>query len=138
MTCAAVSVTSASVYDEPEPHLGADVLVPDLGGWRRERMPALIDDDPFFTLAPDWVCEVPSPGTAKTDRTMKLPIYARERVGHVWLVDPLLRTLEVLRLESGRWSILTTHKDDARVRAEPFEALELELGVLGADVLQKG
>jgi Uma2 family endonuclease len=94
-----------------------------------------VADVPYFTLAPDWVCEVLSPATARTDRTLKLPIYARERASHAWLVDPLLRTLEVLRLESGRWSILGSYQDDARVRAEPFEAFELELGVLWADVV---
>jgi Uma2 family endonuclease len=119
---------------EPELHVGGDIVVPDLAGWRRERMPRLTADVPYFTLAPDWVCEVLSPRTEKMDRADKLPIYARERVGHVWLVAPLLRTLEVLRLEAGRWALLGVHKDEARVRAEPFEAFELELGVLWADV----
>ena len=108
--------------------------MPDLGGWRRERMPVLTTELPFFTLAPDWVCEVLSRSTNRSDRTEKLPIYARERVAHAWLVDPLDRTLEVLRLENGRWSILAVHRDDERVRAEPFDAIELELGVLWADV----
>jgi Uma2 family endonuclease len=122
------------LVDEPELHLGADVLVPDLAGWRRERMPVVRTELPYFTLAPDWLCEVLSPSTSKLDRARKLPIYARAEVRHVWLVDPLARTLEVLRLESGRWSILGTHADDARVRAEPFDAIELELGALWADV----
>ncbi len=122
------------LLDEPELHLGEHVLVPDLAGWRRERMPR-IQDAPYFTLAPDWVCEVLSRSTAKLDRTEKLPIYADHRVGHVWLVDPILRTLEVMRLESGRWSILGTYNDEARVRAEPFEAFELDLGILWADVV---
>ena len=120
------------LLDEPELHLGADVLVPDLAGWRRERMP-VTGDVPFFTLAPDWVCEALSASTAKLDRTKKLPIYAREKVGHVWLVDAKLRTLEVLRLEGERWLGLGVWADDAKVRAEPFEAFELELGVLWAD-----
>ena len=72
---------------EPELHLGEDILVPDLAGWRRERMPA-VGDSAYFTLAPDWVCEVLSPRTSKLDRARKLPVYAREQVGHVWLVDP--------------------------------------------------
>ena len=121
------------ILDEPELHLGADVLVPDLAGWRRERMP-ILDDVPFFTLAPDWACEVLSPSTAKMDRADKLPIYARERVGHVWLVDPRIRTLEVLRREGERWLVVGVWKDDARVRAEPFDAIELELAILWADV----
>jgi Uma2 family endonuclease len=119
---------------EPELHLGEYVLVPDLAGWRRERMPA-VPEVAYFTLAPDWICEILSKGTAKIDRTEKLPIYAEHRVAHAWLVDPILRTLEALRLESGRWSILATYKDDARIRAEPFEAIELDLGVLWADVV---
>jgi Uma2 family endonuclease len=122
------------LLDEPEVHLGENVLVPDLAGWRRERMPA-ITAAPFFTLSPDWVCEVLSPSTAKVDKSEKLPLYAEHRVSHLWLVDPLVRTVDILRLESGRWSILATDKDDARVRAEPFDAIELDLGVLWADVV---
>ena len=122
------------ILDEPELHLGPDVLVPDLAGWKRERMPVLTADEPYFTISPDWVCEILSPSTARLDRTAKLPLYARAEVSHAWLIDPLLRTLEVFRLESGRWSIVSTFTDDARVRAEPFEAFELELGLLWADV----
>ena len=119
------------LLDEPELHLGGDVLVPDLAGWRRARMPEL-PDVPYFDLAPDWVCEVLSPSTAASDRADKMPIYARERVAHVWLIDPLTKTLEVCRLEGGRWMILGTWRDEARVRAEPFEAFELELAGLWA------
>jgi Uma2 family endonuclease len=122
------------LLDEPELHLGADVLVPDLAGWRRERMPVLVDDVPYFTLAPDWACEVLSPRTAKQDRIEKLPIYARENVGHVWLVDPRLHTLEALRREGAQWLVVGLWKDDARVRAEPFDAFELDLAILWADV----
>jgi Uma2 family endonuclease len=125
------------LLDEPEIHLAEHVLVPDLAGWRRERMPA-IPNAPYFELPPDWVCEVLSASTAKLDKSEKLPIYAEHDVRHAWLVDPILRTLDVLRLENGRWSILGTHKDEAKVRAEPFEAFELELGVLWADVLIDG
>ena len=111
---------------EPELHLQDDVLVPDVAAWRRERMPEL-PDVPAFTLAPDWVCEVISPGSGRVDRAKKLPIYAREGVGHLWLVDPLARTLETYRLEGGRWSLLATHGGDDCVRAEPFGAIELPL-----------
>ena len=76
------------LLDEPELHLHGDVLVPDLAGWRRERMPEL-PDAAAFELAPDWICEVLSPSTAASDRAEKMPIYARERVAHVWLVDPI-------------------------------------------------
>jgi Uma2 family endonuclease len=97
-------------------------------------MPHIVDA-PYLTLAPDWVCEALSPATAKVDRTDKLDLCAEYRVLHAWLVDPIQRTLEVLRLEGGHWTILRTYKDDARVRAEPFDAFELELGVLWADVV---
>lgn len=114
------------IVDEPELHLGQHVLVPDLGGWRRTRMPAL-PSEPFFTLAPDWICEVLSPSTTRFDRVRKLPIYAEYEVSHAWLVDPLARTLEIYRLENRRWILVATHGDDELVRAEPFEAIELEL-----------
>src|SRR5437867_12251474 len=109
---------------EPELHLGEDVLVPDHAGWRRERMP-LLPDVAAFTLAPDWVCEVISPSTARIDRGRKMRIYAREGVSHLWFVEPLLETLETYRLEAGRWVVLDTHTADDTVRAEPFEAVEL-------------
>jgi Uma2 family endonuclease len=123
------------ILDEPELHLGADIVVPDLAGWRRERMPALTTDEPYFTLAPDWVAEVLSPATESTDRSKKLPIYARAEVRHTWLIDPLLRTLEVLRLEREKWLIVAVFSGFERVRAEPFDAIELDLGVLWADVV---
>jgi Uma2 family endonuclease len=117
------------ILDEPELHLHADVAVPDLAGWRRSRLTAL-PAEAYFPLAPDWVCEVLSPGTAAMDRTTKLAIYARESVAHAWLVDPLARTLEVLRLENGRWSIVSTGAARDVVRAEPFAELELDLALL--------
>ena len=111
---------------EPELHLGKDVVVPDLGGWRHERMPAF-PNVPFFELAPDWVCEVSSPSTARFDRTRKLAVYAREGVSHVWMVDALARRFEVFRLEGGRWVLAAAHGGDDVVRAEPFETLEIAL-----------
>jgi len=114
---------------EPELHFGADVVVPDIAGWRCERMPA-VPNVAYFTLAPDWVCEVLSPSTEKIDRRKKLAIYARAGVGHIWLLDPLQHTLEVLRIASQRWSLVDTHEGDAKVRAEPFEAIELALRAL--------
>ena len=112
---------------EPELHLGADILVPDIAGWRRERMPVL-EDVPYSELAPDWVCEVVSPSTGRSDRVLKMPIYAREQVRHLWLVDPGLRTLEVYRLEAQRWVVMSTHGGSGMIRAEPFAALEIDLG----------
>jgi Uma2 family endonuclease len=119
------------ILDEPELHLGQDVLVPDLAGWKRGRMP----DKPetaYFPLAPDWVCEVLSPSTAQIDRARKLAIYARERVAHAWLVDPLAFTLEVYRLEGVHWLLLATHAGKEAVRAEPFDDIEIELASLWA------
>ncbi|GMV41055.1 MAG: hypothetical protein AMXMBFR64_27710 [Myxococcales bacterium] len=116
------------VIAEPELHLGGDVLVPDQAGWRRERMPAL-PRAAAFTMAPDWICEVLSPSTARLDRVRKLAAYASHGVRHAWLVDPLARTLEVLRLEGGRWSLIAAHMDDEVARIEPFDAIELDLSL---------
>ena len=117
------------ILDEPELHLGSDVLVPDLAGWRRERMPAL-PAEAFFSLAPDWICEVLSPTTQRLDRVRKMRVYAREGVLNAWLLDPLARSLEVYRLEGGRWLRLSAHGGEEQVRAEPFEAVELDLMAL--------
>lgn len=114
------------VLFEPEIHLGRDVLVPDLAGWRRSRMPTM-PDTAYFGVAPDWICEVLSPATARTDRLKKLRVYARECVAHAWLVDPTARTLEVLRLENARWSIVAVHGGDESVSAEPFDAITIAL-----------
>ncbi|MCA9701774.1 MAG: Uma2 family endonuclease [Myxococcales bacterium] len=123
------------IVDEPELHLGGDILVPDLGGWRRATMDGFGQTQAYVETRPDWVCEVLSPSTEKIDRAIKLPIYAREQVGHAWLVNPLLRTLEVLRLVDGRWTNLGTYRDDEVVQAEPFEAFALELAVLWSGVV---
>lgn len=111
---------------EPEVHLHDDVLVPDLAGWRRQRMPGR-PEGPFIALAPDWVCEVLSPSTARIDRVRKLRIYAREGVCHAWLADPDARTLEVYRLEREHWVLAATFEGDEQARAEPFEAVGLDL-----------
>jgi Uma2 family endonuclease len=115
---------------EPELHIVDDVLVPDLAGWRRERMPEL-PHTAAFELAPDWVCEVLSPSTAALDRVEKMPVYARACVRHAWLVDPLVKTLEVFRLDAGGWRLVGAFTQP-RVRAEPFDAVELELEALWA------
>jgi Uma2 family endonuclease len=118
------------ILDEPELHLGGHAVVPDIAGWRLERMPAL-PETAYFALAPDWVCEVLSPSTALLDRAKKLRVYAEARVAHAWLVDPVLRTLEVLRRnETGHWTLLDTHGGASLVRAEPFDAIEVDLSLL--------
>ncbi|WP_437948086.1 Uma2 family endonuclease [Sorangium sp. So ce296] len=127
------------ILDEPELHFSdpnapgeIDALVPDLAGWRVERMPEL-PQTAYFELAPDWICEVLRPSTEGVDRDEKMPIYAREGVRHAWLVDPIARTLEVYVLgEDRRWGPAMVHRDAARVRVEPFDASELDLSVLWA------
>jgi Uma2 family endonuclease len=121
------------ILDEPELHLGEDIVVPDLAGWRRERMPD-VEDVAYFTLAPDWICEVLSKSTEKRDRADKLAIYAAAGVRHAWLVHPGRRTLEALRLHEGKWLTLVVLKDDQCARVEPFDAIELDLAVLWLDL----
>ena len=114
---------------EPELHLRQDVVVPDLAGWRRERMPSM-PPEPYFSLAPDWACEVLSPSTERIDRGRKLRIYAAAGVTHAWLVNPVERTLEVLRLAGDTWTIVTVLTGDDEVRAEPFDAVAFPLAAL--------
>ena len=94
-------------------------------------MPEL-PDAAAFELPPDWVCEVLSPSTAPTDRAEKMPVYAREGVAYVWLVDPIARTLEAFSLDAGRWVVLGTWRDEARVRVAPFAEHEIALADLWA------
>lgn len=115
--------------DEPELHLGSDVVVPDLAGWRRERMPE-VPDLPFLALAPDWICEVLSASTARADRVLKRRIYTREQITHYWIVDPDARTLEVERLDGDSYRVVLLASEDEKVRPEPFDALELDLALL--------
>lgn len=114
---------------EPELHLGGDVLVPDIAGWRKERLPA-IPELPWFEAAPDWICEVVSPSTERIDRTRKLPIYAAARVEFAWIVDPSLKTLEVLRRTGNAFSLVGAHFGEALVSAPPFDEVTIELGPL--------
>ncbi|MCW5801184.1 MAG: Uma2 family endonuclease [Deltaproteobacteria bacterium] len=123
------------LLDEPELHFDQrrKVLVPDLAGWRREHM-SIVEDVPGFTIRPDWVCEVLSRSTQRLDRARKLPIYAAQQVAHAWLLHPHDRTLEVLRLHDGMWLTVAVHEGEQRVRAEPFDAIELDLASLWADL----
>ncbi len=114
---------------EPELHFGRDVLVPDIAGWRRTRLPN-VPAEAFLTLAPDWICEVLSTSTEAIDRGKKLRIYAREGVAHAWLIDPIARSLEAMSLDAGRWTKLDRYEGEAKVRAAPFDAIELQLGAL--------
>ena len=109
---------------EPELHLGEDIVVPDLAGWRRETMPEY-PDAAYFTIAPDWIGEVLSPSTRRPDKGEKRDLYAREGVRHLWFVDPDARTLEAFELQKGRWLLLTTLAGDAPVSLPPFDAIHL-------------
>ncbi len=119
------------ILHEPELHLvPLEPMSPDLAGWRIERMPAL-PELAYFTLAPDWVCEVLSKSTETVDRTKKLPIFAQHGIGHVWLVDPVAKTLEVYTLDDRkRWREVRIYEGNAIVRADPFAAIELDLSAL--------
>ncbi len=112
--------------EEPELHFDEDVVVPDIAGWRRERVSEL-PDAPWFDVAPDWLCEVISPSTESVDRGRKLRIYAREGVSHVWLLNPVSKLLEVYRLTEGNWVLVKTVVGDDAVRAGPFDAIEMEM-----------
>jgi Uma2 family endonuclease len=119
------------IFDEPELHLGPEILVPDLAGWRRERMPSL-PETAFFELPPDWVCEVLSPSTARMDRADKLPIYAEYGIQYAWLADPDAQTLEIFVLKDAHWSLEQVYKEAAEVCAPPFEAVRFSLAGLWA------
>lgn len=119
------------LLDEPELHLGEDpdVVVPDLAGWRRETLPEL-PDAAYLSVRPDWACEVLSDSTRKKDRMLKVPIFAREGVPHVWLVDPAAELLEVLRFDADTYRLVGTYGGERPVRVEPFEAIALDLSAL--------
>ncbi len=107
------------ILDEPELHINEHILVPDLAGWRKRRMPTL-PDTAWFELAPGWVCEILSPATTKTDRSEKMPIYATLNVQYLWLIDPILQTLESYQLHDGHWLLKDILKDDDLVCTVPF------------------
>ena len=119
------------ILGEPEVHFIRDteVAVPDLAGWRRERMP-LIPEDHRFEVVPDWVCEILSPSTVKKDRILKLPLYARYGVAHAWLLDPVARTLEAFELREGAWTLIGSLKDEDAVCLAPFAAISFSLAEL--------
>lgn len=124
------------ILAEPEIHQGTkpkeDIFVPDLAGWRKQRLPK-VPDEPFITVLPDWVCEILSPSNAHLDRVKKVPKYAEYGIPHLWLVDPIGKTLEVLRLENKKWVLVQSFGGTDKVRAEPFEAMELDLMTVWGD-----
>lgn len=119
------------ILPEPELHLGADVVVPDLAGWRKEALPRL-PEIAYFTLAPAWVCEVLSASTEALDRGEKMAIFARHGVRDAWLIDPAERTLEAFANDGGAFRPAGTSRGSARVRVPPFAERELDLALLWA------
>ncbi len=117
------------ILDEPEIHLGDHVIVPDLAGWQREKMPTL-PEETYFSIVPDWICEVLSPSTARTDRVLKMPIYADFEINHLWIVDPNLQTLETYERQHKHWLLLKTYQQDDLICAPPFVELEFSLNAL--------
>ncbi len=120
---------------EPEIGLGEQIMVPDLAGWRRGRFP-IEEDHNWISAVPDWVCEILSPGTFRTDKVKKMPIYAHHGVGHIWLVDPVAMTMDAFRLESGKWVLLGSFAENDKVRVEPFQQIQINLEVLWLESLQ--
>lgn len=114
---------------EPEVHMGPHVLVPDLAGWRKSGLPSPPTQGQF-ALAPDWVCDILSPSTQAFDHRKKRRVYAEQKVPHLWFVDPISRTIDVLRLSRDLYSIVDVFGGDEKSRLEPFEATELDLSLL--------
>lgn len=114
------------ILPEPELHFGSDVLVPDLAGWRRERMPQ-VPNVKYFTEAPDWVCEIESPSNASFDRMKKMPVYQRVGVSHLWLIEPLNRSVESFANEDGRWILVGNFAGAVTARVPPFGEREIDL-----------
>jgi Uma2 family endonuclease len=120
---------------EPEIGLGEDILVPDLAAWTRERFP-LSEETNWISVAPNWVCEILSPSTFRNDKIRKMPLYARHDVEHIWLIDPIVMTMDAFRLESGRWFLLGSYAENDNVRVEPFQEIEINLGDLWIESLK--
>ena len=117
------------ILDEPELHQGGHVLVPDLAGWRLSTMPRLPRDH-RFVIRPDWVCEILSPRSARTDRVVKTLIYASLGIPYLWLINPLEQTLEVRALNGAHYAVIQAFGGPETVFAEPFDAAPLELDAL--------
>jgi Uma2 family endonuclease len=111
---------------EVEVQLGEHTVVPDLAGWKKERFPKNLEHN-YISVAPDWVCEILSPSTFRADKVKKMPIYAHYGVGHIWLIDPVAMTMDAFRLESGKWVLLGSFSENDKVRADPFQEIEIHL-----------
>ncbi len=115
------------IVDEPELHFGSDVLVPDMAGWRAGRLPAAEMKAAFFETAPDWVAEIASPSTTRIDRLLKMPLYARVGVDHLWLVEPVACIVEAFVRSGSEWTRLGVWGDESQARIPPFDAVPLDL-----------
>ncbi len=114
---------------EPELHLGGNVLVPDIAGWRRERL-SRTPEKVGVTIAPDWACEILSPSTARLDQGPKRQIYAHQGVAFLWMLDPATRVLDAYQLVGGKWLLLGTATGSDEVSLAPFDAISFSLDVL--------
>lgn len=121
---------------EPEIGLGENIVVPDLAGWKRERFP-FQEESNWISVTPDWVCEILSPNTLRLDKVKKMPLYAQFGVGYIWLLDPVAMTLDAFKLEAQRWVLLGSYAEQDQVRLEPFPEIEINLGDLWLDTLEK-
>lgn len=121
---------------EPEIGLGENIIVPDLAGWREERFPEE-EEHNWISVAPDWICEVLSPATFRNDKIKKMAIYAKHGIKFYWLLDPLMKTLEAFKLESEQWILIGVYAEDDRVRVEPFQEIEIDLGSLWLENRQR-
>ncbi len=118
---------------EVEVELAPDQIYrPDVVGWRRERMPERPSGSPV-RIRPDWVCEVLSPDNARNDTVKKMRVYQRYQLAHYWIVDPREETLTVHRWTPEGYLVALRAERGERVGAEPFDAIELQVGVLFGD-----
>jgi len=117
------------ILDEPELQLGEHTLVPDMAGWKKERFPSSLTTN-WIEVAPDWICEILSPGTMRLDKTKKMPIYAKHGVDCIWLINPMDKTLDAFRLVSGGWLLFGAFLENDKVQAEPFQEIEIDLAEL--------
>jgi len=120
------------ILDEPEIQLSSHTLVPDIAGWKQDNFPSLLKTN-WIDVAPDWICEVLSPGTLRLDKTQKMPIYAEHHVQHLWLINPIDKTLDVFKWSSQGWLLLHAYVENDMVRADPFQEIEIDLAELWLD-----
>lgn len=117
------------IRSEVDIWFGDDVYRPDLSGWRRDRTPVMPDQWPV-PAPPDWVAEVLSASTSKRDLGVKMRAYHAANVGHYWVVDRMNQVFYGYRWSPRAYEVPLTAFIGDRVRAEPFEAVEIVVGRL--------